>query len=187
MWHRQAKHCPICGAALVEATIEARARQRCSACAFVLYLNPACAAAGVVVNPRGEVLLVKRAIDPWKGYWALPAGYQEIDEGPELAIAREVAEEAGIEARVLGLLDLFFIESDPRKPANVAVYLCGAEAVEPRPLSDDVSDAAWFALHALPEKIGFDNYRRILSRLADRSGYPPSTWSHLDELLGRDR
>ena len=53
------------------------------------------------------------------------------------------------------------------------------------PRSNDVSDARWFALDALPEKIGFDNYRRILSRLDDRSGYPPSTWSYLDELLGR--
>jgi mutator protein MutT len=159
---------------------------RCPACGYVVFVNPACAAAGVVLNAAGLVLLVRRAIEPFRGFWALPAGYQEIDEGPEEALIREVREEAGIEVRVLGLLDLIHVSSDPRKPANVAVYLCRAETADVRADQDDVDAVAWFSLDALPPRIGFDNYERILSRLGDPGRYPPSAWNHLEELLGGD-
>ncbi len=82
VWQDQAKHCPLCGVELCESRIGGRARLRCRDCSFVLYANPACAAAGVVFNAHGEVLLVRRAIEPFQGYWALPAGYQEVDEDP---------------------------------------------------------------------------------------------------------
>lgn len=183
---REAKHCPLCAEVLAFASVEGRERARCAGCGYVLFLNPACAAAGVVLNPAGEVLLVRRAIEPWKGSWALPAGYQEIDEGPEAALAREIREEAGVEVAVHGLLDLIYVDTDPRKPANVAVYLCTFVEGELRADMDDVDDARWFQLDALPERIGFDNYARILSRLRDPARYPPSAWIHLQKLLGGD-
>jgi mutator protein MutT len=181
---KEANHCPVCGSALGEARIEARVRRCCGQCGFVLFLNPASAAAGVVVNSGGEVLLVRRAIDPWRGYWALPAGYQELDEGPEQALAREIREEAGIEVEVVGLLDVLFVEEDPRKPANVAVYLCRTAERVLRPTSPDVSEAGWFRLDRLPADIGFENYERILARLEDPSRYPRSAWSYLESLFG---
>jgi ADP-ribose pyrophosphatase YjhB (NUDIX family) len=184
---RTARHCPQCGGSLALALVEARERLCCVSCGFVHFLNPACAAAGVVLNPAREVLLVRRAIEPWKGYWALPAGYQEIDEGPEEALKREVREEAGIAIRVLGLLDLIYVGDDPRKPANVAVYLCTSADVPLAPCSTDVEEAGWFGLDRLPERIGFDNYPRILSRLRDPARYPPSAWNHLQALFGEDR
>lgn len=148
----------------------------------MLYANPASAAAGVVLDDAGRVLLVRRAIEPYKGYWALPAGYQEIDEEPEIAVAREVREEAGLEISVLGLLDLIFVQNDPRKPANVAVYLCRAHSGE-LSAGSDVTDVGWFALDDLPAEIGFDNYRRVLRRLADRALWPKSVWLALEELI----
>jgi ADP-ribose pyrophosphatase YjhB (NUDIX family) len=191
---REARHCPQCGGGLTPAAAEGRERLRCAGCGFVLFLNPACAAAGVVFNGAGEVLLVRRAIEPWRGFWALPAGYQEIDEGPEHALAREVREETGLEVEVLGLLDLIYVDTDPRKPANVAVYLCrarprgagGGDGGALRPDMADVDAVAWFALDALPERIGFDNHERILSRLGDPGRYPPWAWNHIKDLLGGD-
>jgi len=159
---------------------------RCPRCPFVLYKNPASAAAGVVLNERGEVLLVRRAIEPFHGHWALPAGYQEIDEEPCATVVREVFEEAGLEVEVQGLLDLIFVCNDPRKPANVAVFLCLAKGGVLRP-GDEESDAAWFSLDALPDEIGFDNYRRILGRLRHAAGYPVSPWTRLRELVERGR
>jgi 8-oxo-dGTP diphosphatase len=182
VWQDQAKHCPLCSAELEPSAIGGRARLRCGSCAFVLYSNPACAAAGVVLNERGEVLLVRRAIEPFRGFWALPAGYQEIDEDPVATIVREVLEEAGVEVEVHGLLDLLFVCDDPRKPANVAVYLCRAIGGELKP-GEEESDAGWFPLHALPADIGFDNYPRILGRLARADGYPESPWTRLQRLL----
>lgn len=170
MWPQRAKHCPLCGTTLQRVEVEAVPRSRCGSCGFVLYLNPASAAAGVVLDGRDRVLLVRRSIEPFRGYWALPAGYQEIDEPPEATAVREVREEAGIEVRVVRLLDLLFVPDDPRKPANVAVYLCAAEGGVLR-AGTDASAADWFPLDDLPADIGFDNNRRILSRLASGGRY----------------
>ncbi|MBK7877549.1 MAG: NUDIX domain-containing protein [Planctomycetes bacterium] len=123
-WQRRAKHCPLCASPLALGAIEGRERLGCSACAFVLYENPASASAAVVLDERRRVLLVRRAIEPFRGSWALPAGYQEIDEPPEAAAVREVREECGVEVEVIALLDLLFVPEDLRKSANLAVYLC---------------------------------------------------------------
>lgn len=145
------------------------------------YQNPASASAGVVFNPLGELLLVRRAIAPYRDHWALPAGYQEIDEAPEDTVRREVREEAGVEVEVLGLLDLLHVV-DPRKPANVAVFLCRATGGEPCAGGEE-SGAAWFPLRCLPDPIGFENYERILARLLQAEGYPDSPWKRLRALL----
>ena len=164
MWQRRAKHCPLCAAALVQGALEGRSRVHCSTCSFVLYENPAAASAGLVLDERGRVLLVRRALDPYRGDWALPAGYQEIDEEPAQTAVREVREESGIEVEVLSLFDLIFVPEDLRRPANVAIYLC-------RPLGgelaagEDTLEAAWFALEKLPPNLAFQNGPRILARL----------------------
>lgn len=166
-WQRRAKHCPLCASLLVRLLVEGRERARCAACSFVLYENPACAAAAVVLDEHRHVLLVRRAIEPFRGQWALPAGYQEIDETAEAAAVREVREESGIEIEVLSLLDLLFVPEDLRKPANLAVYLCRPTGGELR-AGEDTLEAAWFDLDALPQDLGFENGPLILHRLRGR-------------------
>ncbi len=131
------------------------------------YLNPACAAAGAVLDGRGRVLLIRRRIPPFRGQWALPAGYQEIDEDPRDTALREVREETGIEAEVVRLFDVVWVADDPRKPADVIVYLCRPLGGELRAASD-ADDARWFPLDDLPGEVGFDNRRRILDQLPRR-------------------
>ncbi len=167
MWQARAKHCPLCGALLVRAKIEGRERGRCSSCAFILYENPASAAAGVVLDEQRKVLLVQRAIEPFKGHWALPAGYQELDETAAEAVVREISEECGLEVEVVELFDLLFVPDDYRRPSNLAVFLCRARGGVLR-AGDDALDVAWFDLEALPANLGFDNGARILHRLRDR-------------------
>lgn len=146
--------------------VEGRDRLACPAerCHFVLYENPASAAAAVVRDGDGRVLLIRRRIEPFRGAWALPAGYQEVDERPAETLVREVKEETGIDIVVDRLFDYIFIPDDHRKPANVAVYLCrptGGALVA----GHDAAEAEWFHLDQLPAEIGFDNQRLILSRL----------------------
>lgn len=184
VWQQQAKHCPLCSATLADATVGGRARRRCVGCGFVLYLNPASGAAGVVFDELGRVLLVQRDIAPFRGYWALPAGYQEIDEEPADTVRREIREETGIEVEVLALLDLLFVPDDPRKPANVAVFLCRAVGGRVAP-GEEEQRVGWFHLHGLPERIGFDNYPRILERLRGAHGYPDGPWTLVRELVSR--
>jgi len=158
-----AKHCPACGAELRAAEVAGRTRKRCGVCAFVLYLNPASAAAGVVLDEEGRVLLVRRARPPFEDAWALPAGYQEQDEEPRECLRREVREEAGLEVEPYELFDLIHVV-DPRRPANVAVFLCRAVGGRIE-AGDEASDARWFALDELPGELAFDN-GPLLSRVA---------------------
>ena len=173
MWSRRAKFCLLCATPLERATVEGRSRLACPAvdCRFVVYENPASAAAAVVRDAAGRVLLIRRRIEPYRGAWALPAGYQEADESPEDTLIREVGEETGIAIEVDRLFDLIFVPDDHRKPANVAVYLCRPVGGELR-AGHDAAEARWFALDDLPDEIGFDNRARILSRLP-RAAEPP--------------
>lgn len=167
MPHNRATHCPLCGSNLEPTHWEGRQRPRCEGCGFVYFFNPASAAAGLVLDATGDqVLLVRRRIQPYKGSWALPAGYQEIDEEPQEAVLREVREETGIEVEVQRLLDVVWVGDDPRKPANVIIYLCKAMGGELGAASD-VSEAAWFSLTDLPEDMGFGN-RELIGRFLDR-------------------
>jgi ADP-ribose pyrophosphatase YjhB (NUDIX family) len=123
-----------------------------------------------VVDDQGRVLLVRRAIPPHLGTWALPAGYQEVDEAPARAAERDVHEETGLEVEAGPLFDLGFVTDNAAMPANLAVYLCrivgGSLAA-----GDDASEVRFFELSMLPADIGFDNTTRILSRLAPSRTY----------------
>jgi len=166
MWMRHARFCPICATELQEEPVAGRLRPRCPACGCVLFKNPASAAAGVVLDEDRRVLLIRRAIEPFMGWWALPAGYQEIDEHPTEAVSREVQEETGLCVCAFRLIDLIYVADDPRKPANLSVYLCRVTGGTLQ-AGDDAAEVGWFALDALPEKIGFDNRERILLPLLE--------------------
>ena len=170
MTSRIARHCPQCGSPLARAQVEGRIRQRCPDCSHVVYENPACAVAGVVVDAQGRVLLVRRALDPCRGEWALPAGFQEIDEEPATTAVREVREEAGVAVRPRCVLDLLLVSNPGRRAVTLAVYLCEHLGGEPCP-GDDALEAAFFDLDALPDRIAFDNRERILSHLRSDPRY----------------
>ena len=146
--------------------VEGRERPRCGTCTFVWYENPAPVAAGIVRDANGAVLLVRRALMPCAGEWALPAGFQEADETPVEAVAREVREESGIEVEVGELFDLVFVRGG-RRPVNLAVFLCRATGGVLR-AGDDCLEVAWFDLDALPADLAFRNGPLFLERLRAR-------------------
>lgn len=152
-----------CGSGLEAREVEGRSRQVCSSCSRVAYENPVPAAA-VVIRRGRQVLLVRRAIEPRKGHWGLPAGYQEVDETPELTAVREVREETGLVVRVTGLLDVLATVDDPRKPSLLVVYQAEEVAGELVP-GDDCDEVAFHHLDELPESLAFRNDRIVLERL----------------------
>ncbi len=162
-WDDRAAFCTVCGARLEERQVFGARRKCCTACDYVQFRSPACAAAVVVARGR-EVLLVRRAIAPYRGQWGLPAGFQDYLEAPEAAAMREVREETGLEVRLLRLIDVRYTTDDPRKRANVVVYLGEAVAGTLR-AADDATEVRFFSLDALPSRIAFANNRAILDRL----------------------
>src|SRR5690606_35177077 len=87
---------------------EDRERRVCDSCGFIDYVNPRIVA-GVVAHRDGEILLCRRAIDPRRGFWTLPAGFMELGESVEEGAAREAAEEAGAEVSMDALLGVYSI------------------------------------------------------------------------------
>jgi ADP-ribose pyrophosphatase YjhB (NUDIX family) len=83
-----------------------RMRHVCAHCATVHYENPRIVA-GCLPVWRDQVLLCRRAIEPRRGYWTLPAGFMENGETIEQAAARETLEEACARVRDLSLYTLF--------------------------------------------------------------------------------
>ena len=85
-----------------------RERVSCLDCGHVFYENPKLVVGAVVVH-HGRVLMCRRAIEPRRGYWTLPAGYLELDETPAEGAVREAREEARAEIRIDGILAIYSI------------------------------------------------------------------------------
>ncbi|MEL6506551.1 MAG: NUDIX hydrolase, partial [Pseudomonadota bacterium] len=85
-----------------------RERQQCGHCGFIDYQNPKIVT-GVVATWADKILLCKRAIEPRKGYWTLPAGYMELGESVEDGAAREAWEEARADLTLDQVLAIYSI------------------------------------------------------------------------------
>jgi ADP-ribose pyrophosphatase YjhB (NUDIX family) len=87
---------------------DTRERLVCPTCGYIKYENPNLVVGAVVVE-AGCVLLCRRAIEPRRGFWTLPAGFMEMGETVEEAARREVQEEACAQIRLDGILAVFSI------------------------------------------------------------------------------
>lgn len=102
------KYCSICSAP-VSLKIPAgdnRERFVCSECGTIHYQNPHIIAGAIPVF-EDKVLLCKRAIEPRKGFWTLPAGFMENGETTSEAARRETLEEAEAYVQIESLYTLF--------------------------------------------------------------------------------
>jgi ADP-ribose pyrophosphatase YjhB (NUDIX family) len=158
----QLNYCPNCGAPMMDRFVFGRTRRACTTCGFVFFREPKLAV-GALVEGAGKVLLVKRAVDPKLGYWCLPAGYVEYDEGPVEAAIREVREETGIVVRVKELLAAYHVRSDPRGLGVILIYRAVPDGGTLTP-GDDASEADYFAPDELPRNLAFASTRRALLR-----------------------
>lgn len=116
----------------------------------------------IVANERGELLLVRRGSEPFKGCWALPGGFMEMDERLERCAVRELEEETGL---VVGEEDIRLVgvysapERDPRgRTVSAAFLVQGAwpsAKGEPH-AGDDAAEVRWWPMAALPT-LAFDH------------------------------
>src|SRR6201990_1864716 len=85
-----------------------RERLICADCGHIAYENPKVVVGSVVVA-GDKVLMCRRAIEPRRGFWTLPAGYMELGETLEEGAAREALEEAKAVIAIEGILGVFSI------------------------------------------------------------------------------
>lgn len=102
------KYCSQCGETVTEQVPEGDDRLRwvCSACNFIHYQNPN-VVVGCLPTAGSKVLLCKRAIEPQKGLWTLPAGFLENGETMQDGALRETWEEARAKLEQVELYRLF--------------------------------------------------------------------------------
>jgi 8-oxo-dGTP diphosphatase len=108
------------------------------------------------------VLLIRRGQEPFKGRWALPGGFVEIDESLEQAAARELQEEVGVTKVYLEQLYTFGTpKRDPRGRVISVSYFALVDAERQRIVAaSDAADARWHSVFD-PPKLAFD-HRKIL-------------------------
>ena len=87
---------------------EDRERRVCQTCGYIDYANPRIVT-GVVAHAGGRILLCRRAIEPRKGFWTLPAGFLELGESVEEGARREAREEACADLEMETMLAVFSI------------------------------------------------------------------------------
>ena len=102
------------------------------------------------------VLLIQRGNDPYKGYWAFPGGFLEMDETVARCAERELEEETGIVLTSMQLVGIYSdVERDPRGRVITAAYTAMTTMLEAT-AADDAAAAQWWPLNALP-KLAFDH------------------------------
>jgi ADP-ribose pyrophosphatase YjhB (NUDIX family) len=91
-------YCSRCGAPLRFGSIEGEERERlaCEACGYVAYVNPRMVVTTLPITDNGELVLLRRGIEPGYGLWAQPGGFLEIDETVNEGAVRETLEEIGL-------------------------------------------------------------------------------------------
>ncbi len=78
------------------------------------YRNPMITVDGVLMID-GQLVLIRRGRDPFKGLLALPGGFVDYGERVEEAILRELREETGMEGRIIDVIGIYSApERDPR-------------------------------------------------------------------------
>jgi ADP-ribose pyrophosphatase YjhB (NUDIX family) len=92
------RFCSRCGGPLELTSLpeESRDRLACAACGHVAYVNPRLVVTTIPVTEAGEAVLIRRGIEPGRGWWAQPGGFLEVDETVSEAAVRETLEETGL-------------------------------------------------------------------------------------------
>jgi ADP-ribose pyrophosphatase YjhB (NUDIX family) len=140
--------CTRCGDALVFGALEGEDRHRlaCGSCGFIAYVNPRLVVTTIPVNDAGQVVLLRRGIEPGRGSWAQPGGFLEVDETVTEAAIRETLEETGLIVEPGEIVGLY-----TRLEAAVVVVVFEARVAGGQyRLNPEALDIQAFDPHAIP-------------------------------------
>jgi len=140
-----------------------------------------------VDDKKLKVLLVRRANEPFEGYWSIPGGFLKKGESLEEAASRVMEEKTGVREVYLEQLYTFGRpDRDPRARIITVTYF----ALIPwmrliQPGSRKISDLAWFSVDDVPE-LAFDHMeilRRAVTRLRAKVSYSSIVYGLLPEAF----
>jgi len=169
--------CSFCGKELGVDVLEGKTRQVCPQCSEVYYENPLPVASVILPNKNREILLVKRAREPFSGMWCLPIGFAETGESIEDAALRELKEEAGIEGKIAQLVDVSSHKN--LLYGDLLIVTFEAEKVGGKETAgDDAIECRYFPVKGMP-KLAFDSQEKAMEKFIELK---KDLWSIHDSL-----
>lgn len=163
------RFCPVCGSPLEPRVLKITEPKRLvctsASCGFVFYLDPKIAVGTVIrTEDAGEIVLVRRAIEPGYGKWVFPGGY--VDRGEEITLAalREAREESGLDVRIDHLINIYsYAGRTPIVVVYAATKIGGVLAVD-----DEGLEARTFDESSIPwDDLAFRSTREALRDYLD--------------------
>ena len=149
-----------------------RERLICPDCGFINYENPR-VVVGSVCSWQDRLLLCRRAIEPRRGYWTIPAGYLELHESAEDGAMREAREEARAEIVIDGLIAVYTI---PRISQIQLIYRAGLAGGRFE-AGEETLEAGLFGWDDIPwDDLAFPSVRWALNHwreIAGERSWPP--------------
>ncbi|OAV42746.1 NUDIX domain-containing protein [Lewinella sp. 4G2] len=132
-----------------------------------------------------KILLIERGGEPYKGHWALPGGFVDMDETLETAALRELEEETGVKDLYVEQLYTYGTpDRDPRgRVISVAYFSLVNLQDHPAVASSDATRAEWFPVNKIPD-MAFDHdeiIKMAVNRLAAKVRYQPIGFELLPE------
>ena len=124
------------------------------------YPRPAVTADCIVITKETEpkVLLIERGDEPFKGSWAFPGGFMNMDETTEQCAIRELEEETGLKVSKVYQIGAYSkVDRDPRGRTITVAYLAIIDKPTAVTGQDDAAQAEWWSLSDLPH-LAFDHY-----------------------------
>lgn len=167
------RFCPACAAPLRAGQSAAHEQpwKHCDACGQRYWANPKPTVSVLAEDPDGRLLLVRRAVEPFRGMWDLPGGFMDEGEEPEATALRELAEETGLDASIDSLVSVHADTYGGTHASTVNVfYRVHVASPEGGAPADDVAELCWFAPGDLParDELAFecvpaaiDDWRRL--------------------------
>jgi 8-oxo-dGTP diphosphatase len=121
------------------------------------YPRPAVTVDAILISHQNSVLLIERGREPFKGTWALPGGFIDMNEELETACRRELEEETGLRVGELKQFRAYGgVNRDPRHRTISVVFYAFSEVELEAFAGDDAANSKWFSLNQLPE-LAFDH------------------------------
>lgn len=115
-------------------------RRICARCNFIDYANPKIVTGAVIIKDD-RILICRRAIEPRKGFWTLPAGFMEEGESVEEGARREAREEAMADIEIDGLIGVYSV---PRiSQVHIMFRARLLSGIAPGPESEAVKLVSW--------------------------------------------
>lgn len=154
------KFCPLCKGTLEKKKVDNRKRLVCSKCGWIYYGNPLPVAVCAAKNREGKILIARRNLKPGKNKWALPGGFIESGEEPEVACLRELEEETELKGKIKKLIAVCLQKTSYYGYLVIIGYEVSVSNSNIS-LNNELKEAKFFSKKDLPV-IPFSSHRRII-------------------------